>query len=197
MMMHLWRATLARPLRRPFLLPLLFAAAFALAPLAHAAGTVNFGNKPLVDPTLGTIVRSTGSVTATSNTTLANVPGLAITLTSGAHYICEGNIFVSSVNASGGIKIGTGTSGSLTVSNFRSWTWIWNNGTVQAAGTGGVFNGSIGGFTGTATNVTFLFEIDPSATDVLTITAAQNASFATSTVTGAPSSYLRCEKTSN
>ena len=169
-----------------------------------AAGVLRFGplaafNAP---PSLPQVLRgaalantfevSTAALTATSNTTLATVPGLSQSLVAGATYNCAAHLTVTASGASGGLKAGFYAAGSgltATSASFNGFAW---NGTTPVANT--TVTGLASNFVANTAVVTDLYvqgSLTVNTAGTINLQAAQNASNATSTVVG-PGSTLQC-----
>ncbi len=149
------------------------------------SGYVHATSPTLVSPTLTDPIDqgfavATGTLTATSNTVLATVPGLSIALTAGKTYSCRAALW-GTANASGGIKMSLVATGSLagTVSGFEN---LWNAGTVISNGAiSSAFPAALNAVTGAYNNFTFEGSVVVTTGGTINLQAAQNASFATST----------------
>lgn len=138
-------------------------------------------------------VVSTGALTATSNTTLATVPGLVTNLVAGATYIFYAYLSVSA-NASGGIKVNLGN-GTATATSFLADTWVYNTTTVQSQGNVSSLATAEVAATEAATCVEISGTFVCLASGTFIVQAAQNASYATATTVNA-GSYLQIERVS-
>lgn len=162
-----------------------------LQPAAVASGTLTL---PAVTDTLAAGVA--GATTATFNTvnttTLANVPGLSITVTSSGTYHIQGQLQGVSNNGAG-LKAAIATTGSLTSANITGLSY---NGTTIAFNTNVTAAGSdFAAVLHTYTNVYFDGTIVTNTGGTLTVQAAQHTSSA-STSTILAGSYLQATRIS-
>lgn len=164
---------------------------FTEANLALQAGfNVNSTTNALKDVANDNIKVTTAGKDYTSDTTLANIPGLSITLTAGKTYRCRGHLRVSASGAAGGIKVALASDGTLT-GTFSSWMAAnWNNATINArSSTTGLAPTAIGGATAVSTDVEIEGAIVVAVGGVLSVQAAQNASSGTTTTVGSNSTF--------
>lgn len=138
----------------------------------------------------GSAILST-AVSATSNTTLANV-GLSAALVAGGTYIFEVYLSVTN-NASGGLKLAFSNAGTSSISVAD--TWSYNNTTVAAQSNITSFASNLVAYTGAVTTVSVNGTIVVTTGGVLALQFAQNASFATATTIN-PGSFLWLERVS-
>jgi hypothetical protein len=134
---------------------------------------------------------STAAVSWTSNTTLANVTGLAIALTAGKTYNCYGHLTVTASGASGGIQASLVASGGLTATSASFTAANFNGATTNARTTATALGSAIGGATAVSTDVQIDGAIVVNAGGTLNVQAAQNASNITTTTVGQNSTF-RC-----
>lgn len=130
---------------------------------------------------------ATSALTATSNTTLALVPGMTVTLLPGAVYSFESYI-TGSANASGGIKMALG--GTATYTSLSIDTWTYNTTTVAAQGVITSAASNLVAYTGAFTTIFSSGTLVVNAGGTLTITAAQNASNGAATTVNANSNIM-------
>ena len=83
------------------------------------------------DPVIQTIGIASSTLTKTSNTTLANVPGLSVNLAASGVSVCRAYISGSS-GASGGVKFQLTATNSLTASSASFTAWVWNGSTLNS-----------------------------------------------------------------
>lgn len=119
---------------------------------------------------------ATSTLTATSNTTLALIPGMTVTLLAGAVYDVELYI-TGTANASGGLKVALG--GTATATSLSIDTWVYNSTAVAAQGVVTSLASNLVANTGAFTTLFASGTIQVNAGGTLTVTAAQNVSFAT------------------
>ena len=116
---------------------------------------------------------ATTSLVKTSDTTLALIPGMTVTLLAGAVYDIEVYI-TGTANASGGIKLAFG--GTATATSFSADAWTYNTTTVAAQGVITTLSSNLVALTGAFTTAFVTGTIVVNAGGTLTLTGAQNAS---------------------
>ena len=135
---------------------------------------------------------STGTLTATSNTTLANITGLSYTATAAGTY--NFHIHLTGVSgASGGLKVAF--AGTATATSFTSTCWDYNGTTLNAVTTQTTLGSSMIANTASYSDLVCDGAIVVNAGGSLALQAAQNASNATST-TVLPNSSMTFGRTS-
>lgn len=121
---------------------------------------------------------ATSALTKTSDTALALIPGMSVTLLAGAVYDIE--VYVTgSANASGGIKMAFG--GTATATSFSADTWVYNATSTAAQGVITALSSNLVALTGAFTTAFVTGTIVVNAGGTLTLTGAQNASNASAT----------------
>ena len=173
------------------------AAAYFLSVAVATAGT--FGAEVIsapkfTDPTLGVMKAATGALNKTSDTTLANIPGLAISLTAGATYVCRGHVYVAASNGTGGAKIGVGTSDTLTATTNRGFARAYTSSALAGIGNTGAFPAALVGLNSAIVDIDFNLEIIVNVGGTLTVQGAQNTSDPAQTTFAGIDSWLECEK---
>lgn len=152
------------------------------------------GNNTVLTPNISDtlLAGQQGVTTATFNsfqtTTVAAVPGLAVTLTTSGTYAIHGQLQGTSINA-GGLKATLTAPGSLTLTsaNITGWTY---SGTTLAFNTNiTALTQDFAGITNTYTNVIFDGTLVVNQGGILNVSASQHTSASTSTTIGA-GSYL-------
>src|ERR1700676_2293894 len=124
-------------------------------------------------------VVSTSTLSKTSDTTLATVPGLSIALTAGKTYSCRGHLVTTST-ATGGLTASLVATNSLTATSLTFTGFIWNTPSLL----GGVTNLTalpvgLGGGAAVISDYFFEGSIVVNVAGTLNVQAAQSASFAT------------------
>jgi hypothetical protein len=116
-----------------------------------------------------------------SNTTLANVVGLAdANLVPGGVYMISGWLHGSAA-ASGGIKVALVATGGLTVTSMTVTGWNYNGATLNAANTATALGSDFSNAAAAYTDFFFEGRITINAAGGLQVQAAQNTSNATAT----------------
>jgi hypothetical protein len=121
--------------------------------------------------------RCTTQLDATTNTTLADVTGLSVTLKAGRKYTLRAKLFTTST-ANGGVKIGLGGTCTVTslIAEVKGWSGTTLNLSAQATALG-----SLGGANVATDSAEIGVDIVVNAAGTLTIQAAQNTSHADTT----------------
>lgn len=131
---------------------------------------------------------ATGSFSKTSNTTLANVTGMAASLVAGATYTFEG--YLSTTNgATGGIKLNL-NGGTATATSFLCDTWVYNTTTLVGQVNITSIASNMVASAIAATAVRFTGTIVVNAAGTVQLQAAQDASDGTA-LTIANDSYIK------
>lgn len=141
-------------------------------------GTVA-GSK-LLDQIFDLHVAATAQLDKTTDTTLAAVTGLSVTLVAGKTYILDGWLSTTA-GASGGLKVALVASGGLTITSGRYGAVALNGTTTVANTTVTALGSNIVANTAVVTDVEIGGTIVVNAGGTLTVQAAQNASNATTT----------------
>lgn len=126
------------------------------------------------DGLYGKVVYSTSYFGKTSDTTLANIPGLTVNVVSSGIYAYEAHLYVNS-GAYGGVK--TAVSGTATASSVVGQYQIWGASSIGSSSFFGL-NSSYGS-TSVANFININGIIVVNAAGTLTVQFAQNASNAT------------------
>lgn len=130
------------------------------------------------------------ALTKTSDTTLAAVSGLSVTLVAGATYIFS--VYLSVTNgAIGGLKVAFG--GTATATQISADAWAYNTTTTAAQGNIVALSSSALAYTGSVTAAEITGSIVVNAGGTFIVEAAQNASNATPTVINV-GSYLQIQR---
>jgi len=127
-----------------------------------------------------------------TNTTLANVTGLSVTVLSGVSYACEALLDVDS-SAIGGHKYAIG--GTATVSALRGNVLAFNGLVTVLNSRLTALNSEIGAVGGTTQTVRMFFAFTASSNGTITIQFAQNVASGTSTVLA--NSTFQCQDVSS
>ena len=125
----------------------------------------------------GSVAAYATSTLTKTDTNLAAIPGMTVTLLAGAVYDVEVYL-TGTANASGGLKLAFG--GTATANSVSFDTWVYNTTTVAAQGVQNTsISGSLIANTGAFTTAFIAGTIQVNAGGTFTLTAAQNASFGT------------------
>jgi len=138
------------------------------------------------------VVVATSTLTSNLDTAFDIVPGMQILLLAGKTYSCRGTLS-GTANAGGGIKVRPTASGALTITSMRFRAQMWNNLTIVENTEVTAFGVNLVGTTAAYTNIEFEGVIVVNAGGMLSIQAAQNASFAADTTIVA-NSHLGCTR---
>jgi hypothetical protein len=130
---------------------------------------------------------ATSTLTKTTDTALATIPGLSIALTAGKTYYCHGHIF-GVANASGGIKMALVGTGGLTATTSNFGVTIFN-GAAAIGDAQAILGNTLAGLTAAYSSAILDGSITVNVAGTLNVQGAQNASFATSTTFLAGSTF--------
>lgn len=148
-------------------------------------GGISATGGTLTNTTLGDTINqsfhvSSATLSKTSDTTLAVVPGLTQTLTAGKTYSCHGHLTGTS-GASGGLKVSLVGTGGLTATQATFTGFTWNGTTVVSNTTASALGANIVGNTAVYSDVWIDGSIVVNAAGTINVEAAQNTSNTTAT----------------
>lgn len=121
---------------------------------------------------------ATSTLTATSNTTFANIPGMSVNLVAGGTYMVD-IMLVTTGAASGGIKVAFAGNGTASALNLTSWNY--NGTTLNAVTNITALASSLTANAAAVTNVQTSGVVTVGVGGSFTLQAAQNTSNGTST----------------
>jgi hypothetical protein len=160
-------------------------AAFTVAQLAASDmsnGTIGSGAVVLVnDPINSGFKVSTSTLTKTSDTALATIPGLSVALTAGKTYYIQGHLTGSS-GAVGGIKLAMVASGGLTATSISVSAAVYNSSSAGGIGTSVALDSLMYGGNVIFTDIYIDGAIVVNAGGTINLQAAQTTSDGTPTV---------------
>lgn len=153
--------------------------------LASSAGTIT-------DAIQNGNAQCTSTLTAQTNTTLANITGLSVTVTAAGVYNVRAHLN-GTAGASGGLKVAF--SGTATATSSNTTAWNWNGTTLNAVTNQTAWGSAATAATAAYTDLVIEGSIVVLAAGTITLAAAQNASNGTAT-TVLPGSTLSVERVS-
>lgn len=127
-------------------------------------------------PFLANAARNSAQFNVASNTVLADITGLSLTLPGTNIYFFRAVLFTAAA-AGGGMQVAIG--GTATLSSLRVSAWNYNGTTLNALTTATAKNTAMGAATAVTTNIIIEGTFGVSVIGTLTIQMAQNASSAT------------------
>jgi hypothetical protein len=132
---------------------------------------------------------NSSTLSKTSDTAFATVPGLTVALAAGKTYSCKGYLTVTGAGASGGIKVTLANADTLTATSISMTASNFNGATTNARSTATALGSAIGAATAVSTDVNIDAAIVVNAAGTIALQAAQNGSDGTATVVGINSSF--------
>lgn len=156
-------------------------------PPTNAIWTVD--NIPATSTINQEFVVSTADKSWTSDTALATVTGLTLSLTAAKTYNCNGHLTVTASGASGGVRVALSASDGLTATSASFTAANYNGTTNNARSTTTSLGVAIGGATAVATDIYIDGAIVVNEAGSISVSASQNASNATTTTVGKNSTF--------
>jgi hypothetical protein len=159
--------------------------------------TIGGGYVPIItDPVMSSNYKvNSSTLSKTSDTGFATVPGLTVSLAAGKTYSCYGRLTVTASDALGGIKVTLANADTLSATSISMTASNFNGATTNARSTATALGSAIGAATAVVTDVQVDAAIVVNAAGTIALRAAQNASSATATTVGINSSF-HCNRVS-